>query len=437
MSNLLLTASALCTLTVSGQTTPAKGIETYVDCLTQANPVPAKEYVLSLFENYDLVVLCERDHRELTQYDLVLEIAGDERFTQAGGVVFTEIGACNLNPGLNELLHTEHLSDEETDRRIREFHRNATYYPLWENYNWSYLAHGLCRINASLHAADKISWYPCDRPYAMDEPSADEILRINAMERDSTIGNNIAATFASLQRQRPGCKGLVILNYRHAFGPLFQPAQARGMRCAAHYLYDAFPCKVANVMINSTKPVREANGEVSLTAIQDGRWDAAFAAAGIRDAGFDLSGTPFAADGFDYFPFPTGLSYGDVFHGLLFYMPVEEFRIAVGVPGIAGDGFAEAYAARERLNQQAYHWTGAMPPKGSKPVTSSLFHPKTTSTKSAPPSAGGWNERSAIYCQTRDFPKDTWYLSGSSFSEEPNAQNCTCGTAAAPSSAEK
>jgi hypothetical protein len=44
------------------------------------------------------------------------------------------------------------------------------------------------------------------------------------------------------------------------------------------------------------------------TALQDGKWDAAFAVLGYPSLGFDFQGSPFGSDEFDYFAVPFSLS---------------------------------------------------------------------------------------------------------------------------------
>ena len=77
----------------------------YEDFLADQH-LSAKEYILSLFEKYDIVILCERDHREITQYDLILDVISDERFRAEVGNVYTEIGnfqRCNTKFSFTKL----------------------------------------------------------------------------------------------------------------------------------------------------------------------------------------------------------------------------------------------------------------------------------------------------------------------------------------------
>ena len=62
-------------------------IEAYTTFLQGEHP-SAKDYILGLFARYDIVILCERDHREMTQYELILDILADKRFIKEVGVAY-------------------------------------------------------------------------------------------------------------------------------------------------------------------------------------------------------------------------------------------------------------------------------------------------------------------------------------------------------------
>lgn len=84
----VLFVSILGTATAGNAINPA--IQPYVDFLSK-KPLTAKEYVLSLFKTHDIVIICERDHRDITQYELYLDIISDPYFTSNVGVLFTEV----------------------------------------------------------------------------------------------------------------------------------------------------------------------------------------------------------------------------------------------------------------------------------------------------------------------------------------------------------
>ena len=103
----------------------------YVDFLEKQN-VSAKDYVLDLFKKYDIVILCERNHNEATQYELITDIAKDKYFKKKVGNICMEIGVSNLEPEINKFLTTDNLSTKEIIDKSTFFQRNVPFYALWE-----------------------------------------------------------------------------------------------------------------------------------------------------------------------------------------------------------------------------------------------------------------------------------------------------------------
>jgi hypothetical protein len=62
----------------------------YVHCINNSRTTPI-EYIFKLFEYSDIVVIGERDHRDTTQYELILDIQKDPRFVKKIGYVYTEV----------------------------------------------------------------------------------------------------------------------------------------------------------------------------------------------------------------------------------------------------------------------------------------------------------------------------------------------------------
>jgi hypothetical protein len=142
------------------------------------------------------------------------------------------------------------------------------------------------------------------------------------------------------------------MNYRHAFGHISVTRGGRTKRWTnvGGFLMDAYPQRVANVMLNSFRMLMGSTDQQAITtALQDGKWDAAFAAAGNRAVGFDLAHTPFGNDPFDYFPLETGLTYQDAFTGFVFYKPLNDHKMALGIPELFDDSFTGEVARRFRI----------------------------------------------------------------------------------------
>jgi hypothetical protein len=148
--------------------------------------VSAKDYLLSLFEKHDIVVLCERDHRDITQYDLILSVIGDKRFVENVGNVFTECGVSTLNPDLNEFLHADGLVPDSVDSHIMRFQRDCSWSPLWDKQSYSYFLRGVYRINCGLPTDCRISVFPSDLPFSWDGADSARLASLHAMMSSAT-----------------------------------------------------------------------------------------------------------------------------------------------------------------------------------------------------------------------------------------------------------
>lgn len=81
-------------------------INAYVEFLKeQKSP---KEYIFQLWEDADIIVLGERDHRDTTQYNLILDILSDKRFIEKVGNLYLEVGVVNATERANDLIKNSH-----------------------------------------------------------------------------------------------------------------------------------------------------------------------------------------------------------------------------------------------------------------------------------------------------------------------------------------
>ena len=337
-----------------------KEIEQYVSFLKNENTT-AKDYVLSLFESNDIVILCERDHRELTQYKLFLEIIRDQYFIDNVGIVFTEVGARNLNPELNIFLQNKHLTELEINKQLLYFQRNCMF-PLWEKSNFSYFLKGIYDINKEI-TQKKVEMYPTDVFYIEGQPTSEKIRDMvftRVVKRDSLMADYIISRFEQLKQETSRRKALVIMNYRHAFRFPVYDDNGRRTDNTGQYLFDKYPKKVANVMINNIIDISNTSTGDIFGVVQDGKWDAVFKKTDKENLGFNFTGSPFGNDIFDYWVYKNDFTYKNVFNGFIFYQPFEKFEIAVGLSGLMDNGFYEEYVERNNLYYQAFN--REMPP---------------------------------------------------------------------------
>lgn len=333
----------LFSLGLSAQQTDA--LLTSYETFLKKQQTSAKDYVLGLFEKYDIVVLCERDHREWTQYDLILDILADERFTYQVGKLYTEIGNVHHNEELNAFLHHDCLTQAEADAKVMDLHRNAYGASMWEKANYSYLLKGMHRINQSLPEKRKVSLFNLDLGIKdWKTATIDEIrLRDSLMpQRDSLLADNF---FRIYQKQGDG-KALVIMNYRHAF-----LQDVFGRVNFGRFIAEAYPGKVANVFISSFAVVNDP--KCPMRAIAGGHWDASFKKSGKLNVGFDLKDSPFGFTPFDLIPIPNKFTYSEFFTGMVYYGFFPEYRLVSGMEGFVDKAFLPELMRRYELDRKA------------------------------------------------------------------------------------
>ena len=323
-------------------------IEPYVAFLQRQSTAPA-DYILGLFERYDIVILCERTHSETTQWDMIYELTSDARFIDEVGVIFTEYGTVTLQPLLDEFLMAPDLSPEQAKQKLLHIARNLTpWWPIQLNRNfYDYLAK-LRTLNGTLPQDKKIRLYFCDVPWDWNTTTTETLLqawREVVKRRDLIMAQRVIEERRRRLAAGERNKCLVIMNYRHAF---------RQMDNTGRYIFEAFPGEVTNVLINTFTPVTaRSDRDISFDVIQDGKWDAAFESIGNPALGFDFQDSPFGNDSFDLFPFDpaavAALHYEDMFTGFVFHEPLSAHRLAEGIPGFFDEAFVEEVRRRFRL----------------------------------------------------------------------------------------
>ena len=347
---LLLTVLAACTPGGDPAEEPTydSALTPYVAFLSQPHAAPV-DYILGLFDDHDLVIVCERFHGETTQWDLLFDLVGDARFTSRVGHVFTELGVSNLQPALDELMGTPALEDRELNRRLLAIYRDLSFHTIWAKSNFFDFLSRVYRLNQGLEPEKRVAIHFSDVPFEWQGMTAERYAAFQATlgERDQVMARQVSDGFRALElSDDPRKKALVVMNFRHAFNDFIDGSGKRTDN-VGRYLFEAFPGRLANVMLNSVAllPGTTDAGAVAAPA-QEGRWDAAFAVVGEPETGFDLAGSPFGDDDFDYHFRYSGITYADVFDGFIFYKPLREHRHHYTVPGIFDDAFLAEYPRR-------------------------------------------------------------------------------------------
>ena len=314
------------------------------------------DYVIGLFDKYDVVVLCERDHPEMTQYDFIFNIVKDPRFIRKSGMVFSEIGQKGMQKYLDDFMNTDSLSESQIKEHILHITRNEAVHPTWSNYNGYQYIERLYRLNRTLPPGKRVRHYFTDAPldwYAIK--THEDYLAYQhkyVWNRDSLMARTVIEV---MNGRNPGDsthkKCLVIMNYRHAFDLTDRnPGVHRGN--TFEYIKDAFGDRAANVLINTRV--------IAVYPPASGLWDEAFEKEGSKPAGFDFRGSPFGADNFDMYPWDIAtrlnlgsgspsagglLRYRDVFTGIVFINTPGELYWQQSTPGYY-DGFEKEVIRR-------------------------------------------------------------------------------------------
>lgn len=301
----------------------------YVDFLHE-NKSDINDYIFSLFEKYDYVILCERAHSEMTQYDMIYSIVSDNRFVDSVGNVFTEIGCVDSREAYKAFLDREFKNEEEVDSSLASFMTvNQSVHLLWPNTNWFNFLKRLYYLNHG--KSTKVNLLFSDRNW---------IDRTELDSRDSIMAENIVSTLKNDSLR----KSLIIMNYRHAY---LTPGNC------GYYISQAFPGKVANVMINtgSVSLIDLLFGKETMIPTLHGKWDAAFKQIKDSDCAFDFDGSPFGEDEFDHFVMPwnhvRALKYKDMFTGFIHYKAPEEQFTDIGYSHIFDPDNEKQLRARE------------------------------------------------------------------------------------------
>jgi hypothetical protein len=309
------------------------------------------DYILDLFDSYDLVVLCERTHPEYTQWQLIYDVVRDRRFGQKVGHLFTEYGSVSAQAALDEFMAQPLLTPEQINARVRALMRRMTVWPLVDQANFYDFQRKLYTLNRSLSAARRTALYYSDIPFeweGMTEERYRALSNATFRDRDKIMAERIIAAFREITAKEPRKKALVVLNYRHAMGNL-ERADGSRTNNATGFLMEAFPGRVANVLLHTVSP-----GAGRLIA--DGKWDAAFRLAGNRPAACSLAGSPFGRDAFDLWDLAMAdrYRYEDVFTGYVFDGPLRAHTIVNGFPGML-DGFESEVLERSKALGADYH----------------------------------------------------------------------------------
>ena len=327
-----------------------ENIQRKIDFIKKDN-TSAKEYILKLFEKYDVVVLGERLHTENTQWDLIYDIVSDKRFIEKAGNVFTEIGSADYQYLADEYFNTKYNSNQDLDKATTKLIYLAN--GSTEKINYFNFFKRLYQLNLTLPDSLKIREnFTSKNSYPLDIKTREEYNKYQYEWNhfyDSIMADNVIKGYRRIQKEENRKKCLVITNFRHSFN--LTKYNFKNLKNETTYIFDSLGGKVANVMINSVCSGKKNSSVYFLGSHNNGTWDKAFELCGNKSIGFDLKGSPFGEDQFDMNMNYYNFKYKDIYTGFIFYKSKFDWVNLIGqYPYELEDDFINEYKRRMILD---------------------------------------------------------------------------------------
>ena len=310
----------------------SKVVEPYIYFLKTQNQSP-KEYILGLFEKYDIVILQESYHGESTQWEMISEIVSDTAFINNVGNIFTEYGSTMQQNKIDSFLNTVFPNDTilELETACLMYYMSGGFYYFIKNLNL---------LNSGLPDSLKVRSYYCDMQIDCDDIITFIQTKSKAdNNRDSLMAKVTIDWYNAQVAAEKRHKCLVVTNYRHAHGYAggvdYVKSHKNNFRLTqgnqGQYIWEQFSERTAAVMQSQYGSSRSLFMPIS-RPVHKGKWDLAFEINQNKPVGFNLKNTPFGNDYYDMYPLrgaKTKLKYKDIFTGMIFYKPYLELKEVV------------------------------------------------------------------------------------------------------------
>ena len=325
-------------------------LKDYVQYVNNHSSTPI-EYIFKLFEQSDIVVIGERDHRDTVQYELILDILKDPRFAKEIGYVYTEVGCVNRTKDVNKLLCGKYKSDKTFNDALYAYLRNEDFNPLWDKYNRVMFLRGLYDINRNSEHKIYVGLTDCKFSWKRIK-TAEEYINFDdspaCAYRDSTMCFHFAKMYAKQKPKNGKRKALIITNHPHALNASFDGVDYHRQGKWLKELYGKDNVKI--VILNCAEYHFFDGKKTPLIA--GGLWDAAFEEVNCQPFGIDIKGTPFGETPYKD-PTYNNLKWEDVADGIIYYKPFYETVLTIGIPGIISEDFEEEFMRRIKIYFEA------------------------------------------------------------------------------------
>lgn len=341
----IIIALLMMTVAVSSFTSPSEDNGKFDDLKVLFATAPGGvDYIMSLYDSVDVVVLGERDHRDTTQYDFIDRLISDPRFIEKVGYIYTEVGTVNTAPICERTVTADYKDISEfRDSALAQI-RIEDFYPLWDKYNRYQFLENIYRLNSNLPKDKRVilrgtdvafDWSECNDVESYRRFLEEEVDGGNS--RDSVMADNFLTMFMA-QPERGGYhKALLITSTPHA---IKDPEHLN----EGYFISCALGNNMRTVLINWTQWWKHA--DMLLRPWLNGIPDSAYIASGRADCGFNLAGSPVADAGYS-----NSMAYNisDYADGMIYYLEPRRFVVAFGIPGVVSEDFLPELVRRNDL----------------------------------------------------------------------------------------
>lgn len=326
-----------------------KNVQSKIDFIKNEN-TSAKDYIINLFDKYDVVVLGERLHFENTQWDLIYDIVSDKRFIEKSGNVFTEIGSSDYQYLADEYCKSKYNTEKELDKATTKLVYLANGYTEKKNYFTFFKRLNL--LNQILPDSLKIREnFTSFNMYPLDIQTTGEYEKHKKYWNryyDSIMADNVIKGYRRIQKEEKRKKMLVITNSRHSYN--LSKYKFKDLKNETTCIFDSLKDNVTNVLINSIAGGKKNYSAYFLGSHNKSSWDKAFELCGNKSIGFDFEGSPFGEDKFDMNLNYDQFKYKDIYHGFIFYKSKFDWVNWTGqFPYELEDDFIDEYKSRRIL----------------------------------------------------------------------------------------
>ncbi len=350
MKTTVISLCAIMMLTLASSALPVRHGDGYdVKKLSEffSDAVGGVDYIMSLYDSVDVVVLGERDHRDTTQYDFINRLISDPRFIDKVGYVYTEVGTVNTASFCERTVTADYKDHAEFRDSTLSLIRCEDFYPFWEKYNRYQLLENLYRLNSTLPKEKRVvlrgtdvafDWSDCKDGETYHRFLAQEV---NGGRRDSIMADNFLTLFRRQPDRGNHHKALLITNAPHA-------VKNPDYSTEGSFISRELGNNMRTVLMNWTEWWKY--GDELLQPWLFGIPDSAYVASRRLDCGFNVAESPIRNAEFCNSAVYSITDYAD---GMIYYLDPERFVLAIGIPGVVSEDFLPELVRRSRINAES------------------------------------------------------------------------------------